>query len=178
MVARCRSTCRETVSSRHTGLSDALRIAGARAKRPIADIVKAVLSGELPAGIGRPGLKGLSSLTFESLELRSWLKSRRKVDQLSIPVVARKLRINQEFAYQLVNHGLLHSKTGINGVRVVQESDLRRFRRRYLIHARLAKRTNLSNSELNQRLTSKGYRRVDSDWPKKLRQRVYQKPLY
>lgn len=82
--------------------------------------------------------------------------------------------IHQEFAYQLVNAGLLetdHSDTQLG--RLVSQHSIDKFCSEYVLLSDLAREAGRSSASVMNDLASRGIQPVDADWDQQLRLKVY-----
>jgi hypothetical protein len=103
-----------------------------------ADVLRAVMSGQLiPAGLDTKA-RGIRRLRFRMFDVRTWVErvARERVPTLCVNDAARLLRAKPEVCYQWVNNGLLPT-ISVPGDRAqmgrrVREEDIAAFRQRYV----------------------------------------------
>jgi len=139
-------------------------------------VTNAIRTGELKAvGIdtNRPGL---ASMNFLKQDFLNWLQLRKHDrENLSVPVVSKILRVNQEFTYQLVNRGFLKTKNDSNGTKWITEEGIANFEKRFVILAKLSKLANVNSRVLLEYLSSRTIYPVDYKSENPLRQKIYKK---
>lgn len=93
---------------------------------------------------------------------------------ISIPVAAKLMQIQQQFAYQLVKVGLLETSSALGGTtRWLSQINIEQFQQKYILLSKLSKNTGLSSRTLMSYLASIGVFPVDQGWERALRQKVY-----
>lgn len=108
-------------------------------------------------------------------DLLLWVKTYKKHhDFWSIPDTAKRLGINHEFAYQLVNLQLLTYFTKENSqTRWIGQYDLEKFESQYILLAKLASSLNIDSRKLQASLSLEKVFPIAHCWSIKLRQKVY-----
>lgn len=139
-------------------------------------VTNAIRTGELKAIGVDTSRPGLASMNFLKQDFLNWLQLRKHDrEKLSITVVSKLLRVNQEFTYQLVNRGFLKAKKGSDGTRWVTEEGIEKFEKQFVILAKLAKLANVNSRVLQQYLSSRAIYPVDYKSENILRQKIYKK---
>jgi len=120
---------------------------------------------------------GYSSLNFSKQEFISWFELE-KIDQelMSIPIFAKVLGINQQFAYELVRYGYIEAfeRDGKAGVWINKDA-LTNFREKYVLLSKLSKAINIQSKTLISYLASRDVYPLDINEINKLRQKIYLK---
>lgn len=121
--------------------------------------------------------KNIKSLRISRKQLKQWIINNDDMkDYLTIPQVAKRLNINQELAYQLVNKGLIAHRLDNNSTkRLVSETFLELFADEYIFLAEIAKATKIGSRTLMTYLAEKEIYPVDHKDNKKLRLKVFYK---
>ncbi|WP_246590089.1 helix-turn-helix domain-containing protein [Marinobacterium ramblicola] len=155
-------------------LSQVLRRFRAGVKEPLVIIIEAIKQGSLGAYASSPK-PTIRELVFDSHQFEDWYRERSSDSELfSITEAAKHLGIHQEFAYQLVNAGLLetdHNDTQLG--RLVSQHAIDKFRSEYVLLRDLAREAGRSSASVMSDLASRGISPVDADWNQQLRQKVY-----
>jgi len=155
-------------------MSLALRRFRAGGKEPLVIIIEATKQGSLGAYASSPK-PTIRELVFDSHQFEGWYRARFSGSELfSITEAAKRMGIHQEFAYQLVNAGLLetgHSDTHLG--RLVSQHAIDKFRSEYVLLRDLARDAGRKSASVMSDLASRGIRPVDVDWDQQLRQKVY-----
>lgn len=160
----------------YLSMPDVLKHFGGQLDKPLVTVLDAIRNGELPAGRVKFGKgTGIRSLVIKRGDFLSWYeKSKLKSDRISVPMAAKRLGINQEFAYQLVKQKLLRSSLDDGRTkRWISEGNLEEFQARYVLLSKLSKAMGIGSRALMDYLASREIRPVDYYQEEKLRQKVY-----
>lgn len=159
----------------HWSLPQVLQYFGGQIEDPLITILRAIKSQELKVSASLESSIGLASMLFSQSEFLTWyekIKSSRNV--ISIPVAAKLMQIQQQFAYQLVKVGLLETSSALGGTtRWLSQINIEQFQQKYILLSKLSKNTGLSSRTLISYLASIGVFPVDQGWEIALRQKVY-----
>jgi len=141
---------------------------------PFLKLAKAILSGKLTVRKSDPGILQIRALFIDMQEFMSWLNNLRPIpDYLSVTEAAKQLGVNEEFAYQLVNHGYLHHKINSRNAKVIFAGHVRQFNQEYVILSKLSEESGISSARLVELLDSLNIFSVDHNDADKLRQKLY-----
>jgi hypothetical protein len=137
-------------------------------------LINAIESGELNAKTFN-AKQGIRSLSISKTEIIDWIESKLgDVDFYSVPQLAKLIVINQQFAYELINTGIIESDIDkLTGIHSIREEQLATFKTQYILLSKLSNLLNLSSRLLIEYLRSKAIYPVDKEWSRKLRQKVY-----
>ena len=166
-------------SGDHWSLPQLLQYFGGQIDDPLITILQAVKDQELTVAARLESGSGLSSMLFSQSEFLAWYEKKKfRSNVISIPVAAKIMKIQQEFAYQLVDAGLLELSSPSKGAaRWLTHTNIEQFHQKYILLSKLAKETKLSSRTLMSYFASIGIYPVDQGWEKPLRQKVYSKEL-
>lgn len=155
-------------------IPEIMRVYGKKFDNLFLMIINAIESGELDAKTFNVK-QGIRSLSIRSTEVVDWIESKlTDVDFYSIPQIAKLLVINQQFAYELINTGVLESEIDkLTGIHRIKEEHLAAFHAKYILLSKLSKSIELSSRSLIECLASKAIYPIDKEWSRKLRQKVY-----
>lgn len=158
-------------------IADALRKIGNRIEDALSKILGAILNNQLR--IDTIGLKpeNIRSITlcYSDFEALMYQHIKKPKALLTIPEIAKKLNLNQEFTYQLVNYQFLEY-IQVNNTRFISQEHLSKFNEQYVILAHYCARNCLTSSSLIKHLEKYHIYPVDHHWNKNyLRQKVYKK---
>ncbi len=161
----------------HWSLSQLLQYFGGQIDDPLITILQAVKDQELTVAARLESGSGLSSMLFSQFEFLAWYEKKKfKSNVISIPVAAKIMKIQQEFAYQLVEAGLLEISSPPKGAtRWLTQTNIEQFQQKYILLSKLAKETMLSSKTLMSYFASFGIYPIDQGWVNPLRQKVYVK---
>lgn len=161
----------------HWSLPQLLQYFGGQIDDPLISLLQAVKSNELKVSFKDETNPVLSSMMFSKSEFSNWYEKRKLEHNLiSIPVAAKLMNIQQEFAYQLVRVGLLETSCASSGsTRWLSKISIDQFQQKYVLLSKLSKKTGKSSRALMSHLASCGIFPVDQEWEKPLRQKVYLK---
>lgn len=146
---------------------------------PLVTILGAIEKREIKP-LGRSNSKaGFSSMIFSRVEFLAWLetyRSRSSGDKMTVSVAAKLLGINQEFAYQLINHGYLDFVlTNGSSTKWITQNNIDVFSDRYILLSRLAKKSSLSSRVIKSYLETREVYSLDYEEKFQLRQKLYEK---
>lgn len=166
-------------SGDHWSLPQLLQYFGGQIDDPLITILQAVKDQELTVAARLESGSGLSSMLFSQSEFLAWYEKKKfRSNVISIPVAAKIMKIQQEFAYQLVDAGLLELSSPSKGAaRWLTHTNIEQFHQKYILLSKLAKETKRSSRTLMSYFASIGIYPVDQGWEKPLRQKVYSKEL-
>jgi len=158
-------------------LPQLLQYFGGQIDDPLITILQAVKDLDLIVAARLESGLGLSSMLFSQSEFLAWYEKKKfRSSVISIPVAAKIMKIQQEFAYQLVEAGLLELSSPPKGTtRWLTPTNIEQFQQKYILLSKLAKGMKLSSRALMSYFASIGIYPVDQDWEKPLRQKVYKK---
>lgn len=161
----------------HWSLPQLLQYFGGQIDDPLITILQAVKNQELTVAARLESGSGLSSMLFSQSEFLAWYEKKKfRSNVISIPVAAKIMKIQQEFAYQLVEAGLLELSSPSEGTtRWLTHTNIEQFHQKYILLSKLAKETKRSSRTLMSYFASIGICPVDQGWEKPLRQKVYEK---
>ncbi|KZY97050.1 hypothetical protein A3746_31465 [Oleibacter sp. HI0075] len=164
-------------SGDHWSLPQLLQYFGGQIDDPLITILQAVKDQELTVAARLESGSGLSSMLFSQSEFLAWYEKKKfRSNVISIPVAAKIMKIQQEFAYQLVDAGLLELSSPSKGAaRWLTHTNIEQFHQKYILLSKLAKETKRSSRTLMSYFASIGVYPVDQCWEKPLRQKVYDK---
>ncbi|MBK5143729.1 TniQ family protein [Budviciaceae bacterium BWR-B9] len=153
-----------------------LKMVGNRIETPLLAVINAIINDELTVVLPNGSKPKIRSLRIPISEFMSWLNRKiPAVSYMTIPEAAKYLKINQEFAYQLVNYGFLsHTTLESSATRWITAEDLEAFNERYLLLSRLSERLGINSRTLARQLAEKGLFSVDYRTEFKLRQKLYE----
>ncbi|MBO6557560.1 MAG: TniQ family protein [Pseudomonadales bacterium] len=150
-----------------------IRFIAPREENPLLKIIEALGLGEI-RGVRLSGDIGFAGVRFNPEIIEGWYRSWRTNGRMSIVDVAKRLGINQEFAYQLLNLGYIqHSMEG--KLRWISEDDLELFENQYVILSKLAKQTGTSSAALAKHIRQRGVSSCGGSKSHHLRQKLYQR---
>lgn len=123
-----------------------MRVIGNRIKEAYNEVISAMINQELPTvmlDIDRPTLRDIH---IPTKALISWVNQKTKQHTyMTIPEMAKKLTISQQFAYELVNHQLMpYTIIKRNNTRWITEDNIKTFNKNYIILSKLAKEKGIS----------------------------------
>ncbi len=155
-------------------LSQALRRFRAGVKEPLVIIIEAIREGLLRAYAPSQEVT-IREWTFDGQQFEDWYRVRfSDSEHFSITEAAKRMGIHQEFAYQLVNAGLLetdHNDTQLGCL--VSQHSIDKFCSEYVLLRDLAREAGRSSASVMNDLASRGIQPVDANWDQQLRQKVY-----
>lgn len=159
----------------HWSLPQVLQYFGGQIEDPLITILRAIKSQELKVSASLESSIGLASMLFSQSEFLTWYeKIKSSSNVISIPVAAKLMQIQQQFAYQLVKVGLLETSSALGGTtRWLSQINIEQFQQKYILLSKLSKNTGLSSRTLMSYLASIGVFPVDQGWEIALRQKVY-----
>lgn len=159
----------------HWSLPQVLQYFGGQIEDPLITILRAIKSQELKVSASLESSIGLASMLFSQSEFLTWYeKIKSSSNVISIPVAAKLMQIQQQFAYQLVKVGLLETSSALGGTtRWLSQINIEQFQQKYILLSKLSKNTGLSSRTLISYLASIGVFPVDQGWEIALRQKVY-----
>lgn len=158
-------------------VAEAMRIIGARVRPALPKLLSSIRNGNISVMVQRDQHKNIKSLRVSRKELKQWIINNDDMkDYLTIHQVAKRLNINQELAYQLVNKGLITHRLDNNSTkRLVSETFLELFDDEYIFLTGIAKATKIGSRTLMTYLAEKEIYPVDHKDDKKLRLKVFYK---
>lgn len=162
------------VQSDYLCIPDIMRAYGHKCENLLSRLLEAVEANELIAKqfSAKPSVR---SLAIKKSDLLHWLDTTLPTDHYySVPRVAKLLGVNQQFTYELVHYGLLHSDETDHGYDITDEH-LMAFHIEYVLLSKLSKSTGVNSRNLIKHLMDYEIYSVDKDWPVKLRQKVYRR---
>jgi hypothetical protein len=120
---------------------------------------------------------GYSSLNFLKGDFLFWLEFNKKNEEfISVPLLAKVLGVQQQFAYELVNRGIISSsKCSDSKNACISHSQLFEFNNKYVILSKLSKAVDINSRTLISYLASRAITPIDDDTERPLRQKVYLK---
>lgn len=164
----------ESYKGKTISIADALRVIGNRVENALFKILKAILNAEIRVTTLYLKSVDIRGIALSQSDFDDWL-SRNRVQHtslLTIPDFAKEWGINQEFAYQLVNLGLLTYQI-MDKTRFIAKSDLQLFEQTYILLAHYAKAKGDYSRTILTQLTQQQIYSVDHTWKRKLRQKVF-----
>jgi len=100
--------------------------------------------------------EGLRRIKFDKDAIKAFVRALEACEFYSIPEVACELKISQEFAYQLVNAGIINSVPGkVEGTRNIAKQELNKFKTSYCLLAKVSKACGLSSHLVKVYLNSR-----------------------
>ncbi|WP_186821559.1 TniQ family protein [Wohlfahrtiimonas chitiniclastica] len=158
-------------------IADALRKIGNRIEEALPKILWAILNDQLR--IDTIGLKpeNIRSITlcYSDLEILMFQYIKKPETLSTIPEIAKKLKLNQEFTYQLINYQFLQY-IQIDNTRFISQEHLSIFHEQYIILSHYCAQNSLTSGSLIKQLERYHIYPVDHHWNKnQLRQKVYKK---
>lgn len=138
-------------------------------------LTESVKDGSLSISSLDSDKNGYSSLNFLKSDFLFWLEFNKKNEEyISVPLLAKVLGVQQEFAYELVRRGIINSNTCIDSQNVrISQSQLSDFNNKYVILSKLSKAVGINSRTLISYLASRAIIPIDDDTEKPLRQKVY-----
>lgn len=124
----------------------------------VADVLSAVITGEVVPSNILNGAEGVPALIFPDADLKGWhvRTQHRSAGVLGIPDVAERVGIKQEVAYALVRAGILKTVSISDGTKYesagVSPEQLEEFGRQYVLARDLAKMRRRSPKSVIQKL--------------------------
>lgn len=166
--------CPETTSfDGQISLSKAMRLYWRKLDAGVADMA-VLIKGQLLAAKRCPTQTGLRQLMVDKENLCQLLEGKNLQDVLTISALGKELKINEEFAYQLVNLGLIECQTDQSRhTRVIAHQQLDDFKQHFVLLSKLSKCLGLNSRDLMNYFAGKGVYPVGHDRPRQLRQKVY-----
>lgn len=158
-------------------IPDALRRVGNKIEEILPKILRAILNNEIRVDTTHfqpENIRGLSLnlCDFETLMAQYITKPS---TLLTIPQLSHTLKINQEFAYQLINYNFLQY-IQIDNTRFISQNHLLDFHKKYEILSHYSKNRQLSSQYLLVKLAEYNIYPVDHLWTKgHLRQKLFTK---
>lgn len=155
-------------------IPEIMRIYGKKFDNLFMMLIKAIESDELNAKTFNAN-QGIRSLSIKKTKVIEWVESQLgDVDFYSVPQIAKLLVINQQFAYELINTGIIECDIDdTTGIHCIKEEQLAAFKAQYILLSKLSKDIQLSSRTLIECLASKAIYSIDKEWSIKLRQKVY-----
>lgn len=154
-------------------LSKAMRLYWRQLDAGVADMAM-LIKQQLVAAKRCPTQTGLRQLVVDQASLGEVLAGNKVHDILTVPELAKVLKINEEFTYQLVNLGLLACQTDQSRhARVIAHEQLEDFKQRFVLLSKLSKCLGLNSRDLMRYFAAKGVYPVGHNRPRQLRQKVY-----
>lgn len=154
-------------------LSRAMRLYWRQLDAGVADMAM-LIKQQLVAAKRCPTQTGLRQLVVDQASLCQLLEGNNMRDVLTVPALAKELKINEEFAYQLVNLGLLACQTDPSRhARVIAHEQLDDFKQHFVLLSKLSKCLGLNSRDLMRYFAAKGVYPVGHNRPRQLRQKVY-----
>ncbi|MBS7821455.1 TniQ family protein [Wohlfahrtiimonas chitiniclastica] len=155
-------------------MPDALKKVGNKIELTLPKIITAILNDTIRIRMISTKPEGFRGIGLHRIDLEKFilLHTQKPQDHSSIPDIAKALSVNQEFAYQLVNHNLL-GYTTIKNIRYITNKQLFDFKEKYEILAHYCTQQNTSSAYTIKLLSHLKIFPVDHNWPEKLRQKVY-----
>jgi hypothetical protein len=148
------------------------RLISPRVHHPISVICRAILFDHLTPIKQEADPCAVRFWHFNKHQVLEWYKRFRCKARLSVLDASEILGINQEFTYQLVNQGYIHSVSDHHH-KWMEFSDLELFNRDYVILAKLAIQTEQSSRGLINILNKYSIDSADHRSKVKLRQKLY-----
>lgn len=143
---------------------------------PFLQVFKAIVSGQLIVRKPDDQPRQFRNLWLDKAEFCRWLNQLRpQVAASTITKAAKLLRINEEFAYQLVNRGYLNHQLDSRNAKRICPDHISQFRQEYVILSKLSESSGLSSATLVEMLASLEIVPVDHDMADKLRQKLYRR---
>lgn len=164
-------------SGDYWSLTQLMQFYGGQIEDPLITILNAVERKELKISAKLNMSLGLSSMLFDRDDFLKWYEYyKAKKNLLSIPSTAKLLGVQQQFAYQLIENGLIETSLDSDGhSRWVSQEAISDFHNRYILLSKLAKKVQLSSRCLLSYLASREIYSVDREWEEPLRQKVYER---
>lgn len=161
-------------SAQVISMPDALKKVGNKIELTLPKIITAILNDTIRIRMLSTKPEGFRGIGLHRIDLEKFilLHTQKPQDHSSIPDIAKALSVNQEFAYQLVNHDLLEYTT-IKNIRYITNKQLFDFKEKYEILAHYCTQQNTSSAYAIKLLSHLKIFPVDHNWPEKLRQKVY-----
>lgn len=140
-------------------------------------LTESVKDGSLRVSSINIDKNGYSSLNFLRDDFLFWLEFNKKNEEfISVPLLAKVLGVQQQFAYELVNRGIISSSKCIDSKNAcISHSQLSEFNNKYVVLSKLSKAVNINSRTLISYLASRATTPIDDDSEKPLRQKVYLK---
>ena len=163
------------ISGDYWTFSQTLQFFGCKLDNSTITILKAIRSKELnPVGISSHSLAGI---LFDKTEFKEWLNlHKRESDLFSIPQLSKRLGLQQEFTYQLVDNCIIKTTLNPNNSsKWVSQKNIDEFHREYILLSKLAKITNIHSRTIMKILEGMNIFPIDNNWKISLRQKVYKK---
>lgn len=154
-------------------LSKAIRMHWRHFDTGIADVVSMIRQNILQAK--RCGTQtGLRQIMIDENNLSEFLSGIPTRNFMTVSELAKELKINEEFTYQLVNLGLLQCQLDTSQhARMIAHEQLDDFKEHFVLLSKLSKCLGLNSRDLMNYFAAKGIYPVDHERPKRLRQKVY-----
>lgn len=158
-------------------IAEAMRIIGSRVRLALPKLLGSIRGGSISVAMQQDQYKNIKTLKISREKLKQWIIDNDDMkDYLTIPQVAKRLNINQQLAYQLVNLGLITYRLDNNSKkRLVSEVFLELFNKKYIFLAEIAKATKIGSRILITYLVEKEIFPVDYLWSTKLRLKIFLK---
>lgn len=156
-------------------IADAMRVIGSRIKKPLPKLLNQIRESLIAVTVLDNHHKNIKSLAISSEQLNQWItESIATNDYLTVPKVAKRLKINQEFAYQLINANIIKYLTyDDNKTKMVSELNLEIFTDKCIFLAQISRATNIGSRTLMAYFADKEIYPIDHLWIKKLRLKVF-----
>ncbi len=156
-------------------IAEAMKVVGGRVRPALPKLLESIRERSISVTIQRDNYKNIKSLRVSREQLKQWIVDNDDMkDYLTIPQVAKRLNINQEFAYQLANTGLITYQLDNNSKeRLISEVFLELFTKKYIFLAEIAKATKIGSRTLITYLAEKEIYPIDHLSDKKLRLKVF-----
>lgn len=156
-------------------IADAMRMIGNRIENPLPTLLDRIRNQQMAVTIHKEQYDNIKALAISRKELNGWLNVSNNCEgYLTIPQLAKRLKINQQFAYQLINSELItHFKAEDGKKRLITEQALTDFMDSYVFLAQLSKITKLASHTLMDYFASKAIYPIDYLWDTKLRLKVF-----
>jgi hypothetical protein len=156
-------------------VSHILKYHGGNIENPLHTILKAIKYSELKCHATQGKARGIRGLLVSRREFLDWyLRYKDKSRYMTLIQAAKRLGVNQEIAYQLLNHGLLEcTKRDDNSTRWIHEGQFVQFNSKYVFLSKISKATEIGSRILMRYLAGFEIYPVDKEAGFKLRQKLY-----
>jgi len=120
---------------------------------------------------------GFASLRFSKDVFNTWFSAIKQSEKcISIPALAKALKVNQQFVYELASHGVVKCSFSKETQKAfVSREDLSDFLDKYVFLSKLSKSSKLSSRTLISFFEYRGIKAIDEYFEKPLRQKIYLK---
>ncbi len=164
----------EPIENEAIAVSDILRYYGGKIENALPTLLRAIESKQVTCCSTQ--FDGIRNLLIDRREFMNWYLERKRVDgHFSIQEIGKKLEINEEFAYQLINSGLIRSIDYGQVGRLVSSDQLYEFSQEYVLLSKMSKMFEVNSKQLRNHLKLKGVNAVMNTENFKLRQLVYKR---